>query len=1138
MGDVENPLTGQPNGEQVSRPVDSVAASGDRAPEATRTRHSALEPTSGLESAAEAEAYDFLAAAQAADELGRLGGYRVLRVLGEGGMGVVFEAEDPLLHRRVALKAMKPRLANADARLRFLREAQTAASAEHENIVTILQVGDDRGIPFIAMPLLRGETLADRMARSSGHPLPLGDILRIGREIATGLAAAHEQGLIHRDVKPANIWLEAKTGRVKLLDFGLARAADEDQHLTQTGAVLGTPSYMSPEQARGEPVDHGTDLFSLGCVLYHIATGRRPFHGASAVGTLLAVATVEPAAPATVNATLPEALDRLICELMAKQRSARPASAEQVVERLLTIERVAAPGTSEDGLPRPSPKTLSGCESRAPETIITESLLPSSPPVSSPHARRRKLFLAVAASAAALFVAAAVTLMRRGDVPRYAEQSAPALPSVGAGPELSVSPPDSHKRDAYTTKEEIDWSPGADEGYLPGIVPRPANLPGIGRWQVATRVPRGGTIAFNALAFSPDSRWLAVITNDGHVRLYDADTRRLRRILIGHAGAALAVAWSPDADVFATGGADHEIRLWSVRQAKTTAVLRGHTAEVTALAWSRDGRLASGAGWGDSSVRIWSVEGQHEANVQYGAAVTSLAWSPDGQRLAVAGVSRGVLLATAGGRHERTLDDGMYVRCLAFSPDGGLLASGGADGGLRVWHTADWSLSPVLHVELASRVAGLAFNNDGNRLAIVNEDLRTYVFDTSSGARRELTKFSGGIGYGMAWSHDDQLLAVADNNGDFDFYDHELAPVERLVLGLSAKDPVLSATGLFAATVSADRKSFLRIVEPDGRRNQSYSVLTPALFNWSPDGKLLAATHYDAAGHHSIFDASTGESVASWPAPAGSLFNCLSPDGKRLATGGTDKTVTIWSLKGERLAQSPILPGGVRALAWHPDGRQLVAALDPSGPKALLHLFDAGLGSPLKLVSSVSLPCYGCCDLAWDRDGERLFAAAREGAFMARLSAPEHWEVVPLGNVRNRTSWSIVESPDGRSVATGWSDGTCRLFSLDGQPGHVLHGHAARVWDVVFLDEGKHIHSTSDDCTLIKWDAATGKPLQATLILPGEQLIVYGSGGDVRKATPQAEDELLYVVEEPSGEQVIHTPAEFRARLQDAVAAQ
>jgi serine/threonine protein kinase len=286
--------------------------------------------------------YDFLAPPEVKGELGRLGGYRVLKVLGTGGMGVVFLAEDTRLKRLVALKAMLPALAaSAGNRERFLREARSAAAIEHDHIVAIYQVDEDRGVPFLTMPLLRGESLEERLKRERRLPIP--DVLRIARETAEGLAAAHARNMIHRDIKPANIWLEGDKGRVKILDFGLARSVRGESQLTQQGAIIGTPAYMAPEQAGGKPADNRCDLFSLGCVLYRMATGTLPFKGADAVSTLVAVATETPTVPRKLNPAVPPRLSKLIMELLAKDPNGRPPSALSVVDLLAEMEREPPP---------------------------------------------------------------------------------------------------------------------------------------------------------------------------------------------------------------------------------------------------------------------------------------------------------------------------------------------------------------------------------------------------------------------------------------------------------------------------------------------------------------------------------------------------------------------------------------------------------------------------------------------------------------------------------------------------------------------------------------------------------------------------------------------------------------------------
>jgi serine/threonine protein kinase/Leucine-rich repeat (LRR) protein len=282
----------------------------------------------------------FLAPPQAEDELGRLGQFRVLKVLGQGGMGVVLLAEDAHLLRPAALKIMLPKFAqDTEAHQRFLREARAAARLKHDHIVTIHQVGESRGAPFLAMEYLEGESLQDRLKRE--EELPLAEVLRIGREIAEGLQAAHEHGLIHRDIKPGNVWLEGKRGRVKILDFGLARSSTDDVHLTQSGAIVGTPTYMSPEQARGEKVDARCDLYSLGCVLYRLCTGELPLKGNNMTSLLMALATEEPRPVRAINPDVPPALAGLIMRLLAKDPAERPATAGEVSEELAALEREA-----------------------------------------------------------------------------------------------------------------------------------------------------------------------------------------------------------------------------------------------------------------------------------------------------------------------------------------------------------------------------------------------------------------------------------------------------------------------------------------------------------------------------------------------------------------------------------------------------------------------------------------------------------------------------------------------------------------------------------------------------------------------------------------------------------------------------
>jgi eukaryotic-like serine/threonine-protein kinase len=285
----------------------------------------------------------FLAPPQGEGELGRLAHYRVLKELGRGGMGMVLLAEDSKLRRLAAIKIMLPRYArNPQACDRFLREARSAARIKHDNVITIFQVDEANGIPFIAMEFLKGAPL-DRYLKDKGE-LSISQVVRIGHEIAEGLQAARAVGLIHRDIKPANIWLEAPKGRGKILDFGLAREERDDAHLTNSGAVVGTPAYMSPEQAYGKPLDPRSDLFSLGVILYRLCTGQPPFAGPNTMAVLTALAIDTPKPVRQLNPNVPAALEQLIERLLAKDRQQRPASAKEAAVALAKIAHPAGTG--------------------------------------------------------------------------------------------------------------------------------------------------------------------------------------------------------------------------------------------------------------------------------------------------------------------------------------------------------------------------------------------------------------------------------------------------------------------------------------------------------------------------------------------------------------------------------------------------------------------------------------------------------------------------------------------------------------------------------------------------------------------------------------------------------------------------
>jgi serine/threonine-protein kinase len=265
-------------------------------------------------------------------------------------MGVVLKAFDPALHRPVAIKVLAAEFAaRGAARKRFAREAQAAAAVTHDHVVSVYAVDADATPPYLVMAFIPGQSLEERIDRSG--PLELKEILRIGMQTASGLAAAHAQGLVHRDIKPANIMLENGIERVRITDFGLARAVG-DASVTHSGAVAGTPQFMAPEQARGDAVDQRADLFSLGSTMYAMATGQAPFHGDSGLAVIRQVCDNSPRPICELNPDLPPWLDGIIRKLHAKDPAQRFQSAAEVADLL---ERCLAHVQKPDSFPLPSP---------------------------------------------------------------------------------------------------------------------------------------------------------------------------------------------------------------------------------------------------------------------------------------------------------------------------------------------------------------------------------------------------------------------------------------------------------------------------------------------------------------------------------------------------------------------------------------------------------------------------------------------------------------------------------------------------------------------------------------------------------------------------------------------------------------
>jgi eukaryotic-like serine/threonine-protein kinase len=638
------------------------------------------------------ELQQILAPPDSEGEIGRLAHFRILEILGAGGMGIVFKAEDVELERIVALKVMRPALAAKEgAKRRFRREALAAAAFEHENIVTIYQVEEDRGVPFFSMQWLEGESLRERLRRR--EKLPVAEALRITREIATGLAAAHARGLLHRDIKPDNIWLHAdNTGdatssavscepRVKIVDFGLVRSLDEPSSLTHSGMILGTPQYMAPEQACGEEVDGRSDLFSVGCVLYHMLTGRPPFVAPNVVATLVAVSKADVTPPHDVDPAIPRRVSDLTMRLLAREPTDRIASAAELARETAEIERdlpklLAAPtrpprrrrllfGALAAGLAAIALGVIAVQTNRG--TLVIEAdqdvaVLVEGDAVERHHkSSGQKYELRVGENPlrpgeyeivtrdpeSGLEFSSREFAILRGDQKSNRVTLEPPREQVVAGDGVPPMPPQ-HIDDAAATgsaRRTIapTWPPTdplsrveTTLGIQPGqplsplaLVQNPRQLGDAISYTIEPADHRGGV---TDAAFSPDGTRIATAGQDGTVRIYDARnfTQGPQQIIVCP-GSVIRVVWSPTGKYLATAieSPTASICVWL---AENEPSLVGKIyRSTTQLAWSPDEELLA---FSDGGIQFWSLVLGVLPSFGVTGEISHRPWSADGQTLA------------------------------------------------------------------------------------------------------------------------------------------------------------------------------------------------------------------------------------------------------------------------------------------------------------------------------------------------------------------------------------------------------------------------------------------------------------------------------------------------------------------------
>jgi serine/threonine protein kinase/WD40 repeat protein len=998
----------------------------------------------------------FLEPATKPETLGRIGHYEVLEILGRGGFGIVLRALDEALQRIVAVKVLAPQMAaRSPARKRFLREARSNAAIRHDNVVQVHEVQEEP-LPYLVMEFIPGETLQQLLDRTG--PLDVPEVLRIGQQIAEGLAAAHAMGLIHRDVKPANVLLESPQRRVKLTDFGLARAAD-DATISQSGLVAGTPMYMAPEQAHGGALDHRADLFSLGSVLYVMVTGRPPFRASSTMAILKRVCD---GAPRSIREIIPETplwLCELIDRLHAKDPADRFQTARDVADLLRRYENelatrgdvVAVPVRRKDRKRSPGkwlaagaavvvtglllllPGWFSGGEDRGnpppperqpPPVTVWQAPVP---PTREELARRSSPFDALDRKELAADVVARLF--------GAADRAPPGLVALLEGSRTRLPGPG--RTSWFAQDRDGKWLASAMELEVvlfdaSTMTPKKILGPAAGR--------------VYKMAFSPDGKRLAAATwaDEESAIVWELATGEVS-LKLNHRGHCRSIQFSPDGDRLLTVGDDDIPIIWNAHSGaeEKRLPLQNHPACCDVI-FTADGKQVVTHG-GDNALFVWDAATWELLRTLDGPDVSfqnpsewihlPLAVSRDGQYLAAGSEAGFRVWETA--TWEPRGSGATAATWLAFAPDGRTLLTGPHNCLAQRWHSVTrWHTESGERIQaptpLSSRDGWAVYHlsADGKTLYGMRADPpepAVHVYDADTLEERHFPGHAGPV-QAVDVSADGARIASAGSDGTVRLWD---VAMRRLVHTIRRP-----AKGAVAAVFAGDGKTLycgwhedgeILAIDVDSGRRHELGVYGPQLQRLavSPDGTLLAAAGEAGVRLWSLNDgASRGELPESVRAHWAIAF---SHDARTLAVGGAE-SARVFDVASRRVVTPLEFPGTARWLGFRSEGRQLAVASESPGNPLLL--FDLSASArPLRLDGSDNAITSG----AWRADGG-LLAAVGTGDGAVRLwdlsHDPPRQSTVTLFEPGGPAIQALAMTPEGRHVVTANTDGTITVLRL------------------------------------------------------------------------------------------------------------